>query len=91
MYENILGASKKGSEKAEAGGLKRNIGLMAAVNVIISVMIGSGIFVSPTAALKYSGSIGLCLIVWTACGVISLMGKLKKKRFRITTKQKFYF
>lgn len=48
---------------------------MAAVNVIISVMIGSGIFVSPTAALKYSGSIGMCLVVWTACGVISLMGK----------------
>lgn len=50
---------------------------MAAINVIISVMIGSGIFVSPTAALKYSGSIGLCLVVWAACGVISLMGTLK--------------
>lgn len=71
-----MGASKKSSEKPENGGLKRNIGLMAAVNVIISVMIGSGIFVSPTAALKYSGSIGLCLVVWTACGLISLMGAL---------------
>lgn len=58
-----------------AGGLKRGIGLMAAVNIIISVMIGSGIFVSPTAALRYSGSIGFCLIVWTACGIISLLGK----------------
>lgn len=71
-----MGASKKNSTAAESGGLKRNIGLMAAVNVIISVMIGSGIFVSPTAALEHSGSIGLCLVVWTACGIISLMGAL---------------
>lgn len=48
---------------------------MAAINVIIGVMIGSGIFVSPTAALKYSGSIYMCLIVWTVCGIISLLGK----------------
>lgn len=39
-------------------------------------MIGSGIFVTPTAALKYSGSIGFCLIVWAACGFISLLGAL---------------
>lgn len=60
---------------AAGGGLKRGIGLLAAINIIISVMIGSGIFVSPTAALRYSGSIGFCLIVWTACGIISLLGK----------------
>lgn len=49
---------------------------MSAVNIIIGVMIGSGIFVSPTAALKYSGSVGLCLIVWTLCGFVSLLGAL---------------
>lgn len=73
----ISGANKKTDEKPESGGgLKRNIGLLAAVNILISVMIGSGIFVSPTAALQYSGSIGLCLVVWTACGFISLMGSI---------------
>lgn len=61
----------------KAGGTPtRNIGLMAAVNIIIGVMIGSGIFVSPTAALRYSGSVGFCLIVWGACGLISLLGRL---------------
>lgn len=54
---------------------KRNINLIAAINVILSVMIGSGIFVSPTAALKYSGSIALCLIVWTLSGIVSLLCK----------------
>lgn len=60
----------------EQVGLKRGIGLMGAVNIIIGVMIGSGIFVSPTNALKYSGSIGFCLVVWGVCGVISLLGAL---------------
>lgn len=60
----------------EEVGLKRNIGLMGAINIIIGVMIGSGIFVSPTDALKYSGSLGLCLVVWAGCGVISLLGAL---------------
>lgn len=60
----------------KGGGLKREMGLMSAINVIISVMIGSGIFVSPTAALKYSGSVGFCLVVWAVCGGISLLGAL---------------
>lgn len=37
---------------------------------------GSGIFVSPTSALERSGSVGFCLIVWTTCGVLSLLGAL---------------
>lgn len=57
-------------------GLKREMGLMAAINVIIGVMIGSGIFISPQAALQFSGSIGACLLIWIACGVISLLGAL---------------
>lgn len=56
--------------------MKREMGLLAAINVIIGVMIGSGIFISPQAALQYSGSIGACLVVWVACGIISLLGAL---------------
>lgn len=63
-------------KKDNGTGLKRHLGLLAAVNVILSVMIGSGIFISPTPAFKYSGSIGLCLIIWTACGLISHLGAL---------------
>ncbi|GAB0089843.1 b(0,+)-type amino acid transporter 1 [Sergentomyia squamirostris] len=64
------------NKNSKTVGLKREMGLLAAVNIIIGVMIGSGIFVSPTAALKYSGSVGMCLVVWAVCGVISLIGAL---------------
>ena len=37
---------------------------------------GSGIFVSPSSALERSGSVGLCLIVWVTCGLLSLLGAL---------------
>ncbi|XP_033340763.1 b(0,+)-type amino acid transporter 1 [Megalopta genalis] len=56
--------------------LKRELGLFSAVNIILAVMIGSGIFVSPTNALERSGSVGFCLVVWITCGLLSLLGAL---------------
>lgn len=66
-------------EKEHAAGkieLKRELGLFSAVSIILAVMIGSGIFVSPTSALERSGSVGFCLIVWITCGLLSLLGAL---------------
>lgn len=54
--------------------LKRELGLFSAVNLILGVMIGSGIFVSPASALEHSGSVALSLIIWTVSGIISLLG-----------------
>lgn len=54
--------------------LRRELGLFSAVNLILGVMIGSGIFVSPASALEHSGSVALCLIVWAVSGIISLLG-----------------
>lgn len=64
------------NEKKETVGLKRELGLFSAVSLIVAVMIGSGIFVSPTSALERSGSIGFCLIIWMVCGFLSLLGAL---------------
>jgi amino acid transporter len=36
--------------------------------------VGSGIFVSPKGVLRQTESVGLCLIVWVGCGLISLLG-----------------
>lgn len=76
--EEMDGTSKKvkmerhGSQSSVK--LKRELGLFSAINLILGVMIGSGIFVSPSSALEHSGSIGLALIIWTVSGVISLLG-----------------
>lgn len=77
--EAILETPKENLNQNEGTQLKRELGLFSAVNMILGVMIGSGIFVSPAPALAYSGSVAMCIIVWTVCGVISLLGNLKKK------------
>lgn len=56
--------------------LKKELGFIEGVGVIIGCVIGSGIFVSPKGVLQYSGSIGASLTVWAASGVLSMLGAL---------------
>ena len=60
----------------ETIGLKRTLGLPGCISMIIGIMIGSGIFISPKAVLSTTNSIGLCLIIWVLCGVASLLGNI---------------
>ncbi|CAI5658890.1 unnamed protein product [Oreochromis niloticus] len=56
--------------------LRREIGLLPAVSFIMGTVVGSGIFIAPKGVLINSGSMGLSLLVWGLCGVLSLFAFL---------------
>ena len=57
--------------------LKRQLGLWSCVGLVVGNIIGSGIFISPKGILANTGeSVGWALVVWIACGVISMLGAL---------------
>uniref|UniRef100_A0A8C7ZS67 Si:ch73-352p4.8 n=1 Tax=Oryzias sinensis TaxID=183150 RepID=A0A8C7ZS67_9TELE len=74
MQETQENPKQKKDEDAVC--LRREIGLLPAVSFIIGTVVGSGIFIAPKGVLMNSGSVGLSLLVWALCGVLSLFGAL---------------
>ncbi|XP_058795708.1 b(0,+)-type amino acid transporter 1 isoform X2 [Phymastichus coffea] len=70
------GLAGQDPEKDDPVNLKRRVGLVSGVALIVGTMIGSGIFVSPTSLLIRTGSVGMSFVVWTGCGLLSLCGAL---------------
>jgi hypothetical protein len=45
--------------------------------ILFFLSIGSGIFVSPKGVLRGTESVGLCLVIWVAAGLVSLLGEFQ--------------
>lgn len=71
-----LMSSSSGGGGGEGVKMKRDVGLIGGVAVIVGTMIGSGIFASPKYVLSFSGSVGMALVVWTLCGILAMCGAL---------------
>jgi APA family basic amino acid/polyamine antiporter len=56
--------------------LKRDLGLLAALAIVIGTVIGSGIFRVPQAMVNNVGTLPMVYLVWVVGGVLSLAGAL---------------
>lgn len=56
--------------------LKQQLGLFSAIMVVISAMIGSGVFKKIASMSNDLNSNGLVLLAWVVAGIITLMGSL---------------
>jgi len=74
--EEVCEESSMLEEAAGGTKLKRELGLFNGVGIIVGIIVGSGIFVSPKGVLLYAGSPGLALAVWVVSGLISMVGAI---------------
>ena len=56
--------------------LRRDLGLMAALAIVIGTVIGSGIFRVPQTMINNVGTVEMVFLVWVVGGVLSLAGAL---------------
>ena len=75
--EDLLPKPKEGAEEIKSKvELKKNLSLLNGIGLIVGTIIGAGIFISPAGVLGNTGSVGLSMCVWLACGVIASFGAL---------------
>ncbi|XP_028733599.1 B(0,+)-type amino acid transporter 1 [Peromyscus leucopus] len=64
------------SNEPKTTSLQKEVGLLSGICIIVGTIIGSGIFISPKSVLANTESVGPCLIIWAACGILATLGAL---------------
>ncbi|TVY36193.1 b(0,+)-type amino acid transporter [Lachnellula subtilissima] len=73
-YGTVDGVAVASSEQSERGTFTRNLGAIDAFAIIISIVIGSGIFTSPGSIDANVPSPGVALVLWLIGGVLAWTG-----------------
>ena len=74
----LVSTLKNMAEDSKTGGglaLRRDVGLVSGVCLIVGTMIGSGIFVTPGGVMDRSGSPAAALLVWFGCGLMACLSE----------------
>ncbi|XP_034247810.1 Y+L amino acid transporter 2-like [Thrips palmi] len=66
----------KGDWEGDKVQMKKQLGLLEGVAIILGIIFGSGIFISPSGVMEGAGSVGFSLAVWGMCGLMSMVGAL---------------
>ncbi|XP_041987285.1 Y+L amino acid transporter 2 [Aricia agestis] len=67
--------------------MRKQLGLLEGVAIILGIIFGSGIFISPKDVLEKTGSVWGSLCVWAACGVLATLGALSYAELGTTLAQ----
>ncbi|XP_055699328.1 Y+L amino acid transporter 2 [Phlebotomus papatasi] len=62
-----------GQEKVQ---MKKQLGLLEGCAIILGIIIGSGVFVSPKGVIQEVNAVGTSLLIWVVCGLLSMIGAL---------------
>lgn len=64
------------TKPVEGPSLQRVLGLWSAISIVIGTVIGSGVFLVPSAMVHFVGSVKILFVVWIVAGLLSLFGAL---------------
>lgn len=56
--------------------MKKELGLLEGCAIILGIIFGSGIFISPKGVIQEVNSPGASIVIWTLCGVLSMIGAI---------------
>ncbi|XP_058809097.1 Y+L amino acid transporter 2 [Phymastichus coffea] len=71
--KTVIENCKPGEDKVH---MKKELGLLEGVAIILGIIFGSGIFISPKGVIQEVNSVGVSLIIWVLCGLLSMVGAL---------------
>ena len=76
VQESGPGTAQVEGEAARGISLKKEITPLSGIGFVVGSLIGSGIFITPSVILNYSGSFGVSLVCWVFGAFVALAGAL---------------
>lgn len=73
---SVPSAEKEDEVGNERVVMKKELGLLEGCAIILGIIFGSGIFISPKGVIQEVNSPGASIVIWTLCGILSMIGAI---------------